>query len=169
MFEFRGQAVKACSRFWELRAASWEHYAELDKRIEVVRDRVVGADGRAATRVSMGLYEEALEDMVWTVSGDGNSAEGEEAEKGFVEKDGVDDVFEALRQRNVEDGILTDIGSRDRILWRFNPVRFTVVWSGEIIYTFNEALRRMEDRSSLYLAGGGTGACEVGGAVLLRG
>ena len=149
LFEFRGQAKHVLFLGGEqLR----EHYAELDKRIEVVRDRLLALT-TCCHKGFEGLYEEALEDMDWTVSGDGNSAEGEEAEKGFVEKGGCD-VFEALRQRNVEDGILTDMGrEQDFVALQSCPFYGRLV--GEIIYTFNEALRRMEDRSSLYLAGGG--------------
>jgi hypothetical protein len=69
-------------------------------------------------------------------------------------------VFEALRQRNVEEGILTDSG-RDQGYVAFQSCPFYGRLVGEIVYTFNDALRRMEGRTSYYIAGGDVGDVEV--------
>ena len=66
--------------------------------------------------------------------------------------DADDDVFETVRERNVAEGILTELG-RERAYVGFQscPLYGRVV--GEIIYTLNDALCRMQDRTSFYLMG----------------
>ena len=128
-----------------------EHYAELDKRVEAVRDRLLALT-KCCHKGFDGLYEEALEEIDWSASGDGDSVEGVE-EKKFIAGENGFDVFEAVRQRNVEDGILTDMG-REQGFVALQSCPFYGRLVGEIIYTFNDALRRMEDRTGFYVAGG---------------
>ena len=63
------------------------------------------------------------------------------------------DVYAAVRQRNVEEGVLTEAGSAEGfVAFRSCPFYGRVV--GEIVYTLNDALRRVEDRTPQYIAGG---------------
>ena len=62
-------------------------------------------------------------------------------------------MFEALRQRNVEQGILTDLG-RDQGYVAFRPSTFYGRFVSEIAYTLNDALRRMEGQTSFYIVDG---------------
>ena len=60
------------------------------------------------------------------------------------------DMFETLRQRNVEQGILTDFG-RGQGCAAFQPCPFYGRFMGEIAYTLNDALRRVEGLTSYYV------------------
>ena len=138
LFEFRGQVVK---HLFVLDAEGLQgHYGELNRRVEVVRDRLLNLTAYCHKGFD-GLFEEALEGV--DDPGDAGAEEGGEDHAG---------VFEALRQRNVDDGILTELG-RDRGYVGFQscPLYGRVV--GEIIYTLNDALRRMQDRTSYYVMG----------------
>ena len=77
-----------------------------------------------------------------------------EAESGVVGGRAADvDVFEALRQRNVEQDILTDFG-REQGFVAFQPCPFYGRFMSEIAYTLNDALRRMEGQTSYYVVDG---------------
>ena len=67
-----------------------------------------------------------------------------------VKPDSVD-VFEAVRQRNVEVGILTELG-REGGWVAFHPCPFYGRLIGEIACTLNDALRRLEGRTSFFVA-----------------
>ena len=63
------------------------------------------------------------------------------------------DAYESVRQRNVDEGILTEAGSAaGYVAFRSCPFYGRVV--GEIVFTLNDALRRVEDRTPQYIAGG---------------
>ena len=149
LFEFRGQAAKHVLVLEGGRLR--EHYTELDKRVEAVRDRLLALTN-CCYKGFDGLYEEALKEIDWSASGDGDAVEGVEEKKVISGEDGLD-VFEAVRQRNVENGILTDMG-REQGFVAFQSCPFYGRLVGEIIYTFNDALRRMEHRTGFYVAGG---------------
>lgn len=138
LFEFRGQVVKHLSVLGAegLRG----HYAELDRRVDVVRDRLLNLTDYCHKGFD-GKFEKALDGV--------EPSEGE-----GLEKAGEDDadVFEGVRQRNVDEGILTELGrARGYVGFQSCPLYGRVV--GEIIYTLNDALWRMQDRTSFYLMG----------------
>lgn len=63
------------------------------------------------------------------------------------------DVFDALRQRHVDQGILTAFG-RDQGCVAFQPSPFFGRFLGEIAYSLNDALRRLEGNTSYYVMSG---------------
>ena len=158
--DFRGQAVDHVLLLGgdDMQA----HYAELERRIQAVRDRVFdltaycnkGFDGR---------FQEALEGVegVAADGADGTAAAESTGKPGAegaavvgARPDDTDvDVFEALRRHNVEQGILTDLG-RDQGYVAFQPCVFYGRFMSEIAYTFNDALRRMEGQTSYYIVDG---------------
>ena len=61
-------------------------------------------------------------------------------------------VLDALRQGNVDEGIVTELGrERGYVGFQSCPLYGRVL--GEIIYTLNDALRRMQGRTSFYVMG----------------
>ena len=140
------------------------YYDELNGWIEKVRDRLVvlteycnkGFDGRlkdALEIVELSGWEgseKAPESERESVSPD-NASEVSDVEFG-VKPDSVD-VFEAVRQRNVEVGILTELG-REEGWVAFHPCPFYGRLIGEIACTLNDALRRLEGRTSFFVASG---------------
>ena len=159
---FRGQAVDhvLCLEGDDLNA----HYADLDSRIEEVRDRVFDLT-EYCNKGFDGQFREALEGVE---AADGAGAQGAaapetegmppaeapEASAAVVGARPADvDVFEALRQRNAEQGILTDFG-REQGCVAFQPCPFYGRFVSEIAYTLNDALRRMEGQTSYYIVDG---------------
>ena len=127
------------------------HYEELGMRIEVARDRLSALIG-SCNQVRDGLSEDVLEGMDWP------GAEILESEMANEQQRGVSgvndaDVFDAVRDQNVEEGILTDSG-REMGYVAFQPCSFYGRFLGEIIYVLNDALRRMERRTAVYIAAG---------------
>ena len=151
LFEFRGQVVKHLSVLGAegLRG----HYAELDWRVDVVRDRLLNLTD-CCHKGFDGEFEKALDGV--------EPSEGE-----GLEKAGEDDadVFEGVRQRNVDEGILTELG-RARGYVRVSVV--PVVRSscgGDHLHV--ERCLVAYARSDLFLLDGGRiGVCGDGGAVL---
>lgn len=149
LFEFRGQGVEHLVLLDDERLA--EYYGELNRLFEVIRDRVFvlveycnkGFDGH---------FEEALEIAErWTVEASEEAGDGSDALKAFGPLG--PDVYEAVRQRNLEDGVLTELGSEQGfVAFRSCPLYGRVV--SEIVYSLNDALRRVEDRTPQYIAGG---------------
>ena len=158
--DFRGQAL---DHVLSLEGDALQaHYAELDARIEDTRDRLFGLT-EYCNKGFDGQFREALEGMEPAAEGqegetepDGRSVQPATASAGEVvsgaKPDGTD-VFEALRRRNVEQGILTDFG-REQGCVAFQPCAFYGRFMSEIAYTLNDALRRMEGQTAYYIVDG---------------
>ena len=149
LFEFRGQGIEHLVLLDDDSLA--EHYGELKRRFEVVRDRVAGLV-EYCNKGFDGLFDEAQEIAAgWVAeSGDDASAGGQEM-KSFGPLG--PDVYASVRLRNVEEGVLTEAGGAEGyVAFRSCPFYGRVV--GEIVYTLNDALRRVEDRTPQYIAGG---------------
>ena len=149
LFEFRGQGVEHLALMDDDGLA--EHYGELKRRMEVIRDRVAGLV-EYCNKGFDGTFEEAQE-----VAEKWGAEAGEDASAGAQEMKSFGpmgpDVYESVRQRNVEEGVLTEAGSADGfVAFRSCPFYGRVV--GEVVYTLNDALRRVEDRTPQYIAGG---------------
>ena len=63
------------------------------------------------------------------------------------------DVFDAWRQRHFDQGILTEFG-RDEGCVAFQPSPFFGRFLGEVAYSLNDALRRLEGNTSYYVMSG---------------
>lgn len=159
---FRGQAVDHLLLLEgdDLNA----HYSDLDSRIAEVRDRVFRLTDYCNKGFD-GQFQEALEELepATTQMPQGSmeletqrreSGEDSEATSAVVGARPSDvDVFEALRQRNVEQGIITDFG-REQGCVAFKPCAFYGRFMSEVVYTLNDALRRMEGQTSYYVVDG---------------
>ena len=149
LFEFRSQGVEHLVLLDDERLTAY--YGELNSLFEVIRDRVFvlveycnkGFDGH---------FDDALEMAErWAVEASEEAGDGSDALKAFGPSG--PDVYEAVRQRNLEDGVLTEWGSEQGfVAFRSCPLYGRVV--GEIVYSLNDALRRLEDRTPQYVAGG---------------
>ena len=159
---FRGQAVDHVLLLED--ADLNAHYADLDGRIGKARDRVLRLTDYCNKGFD-GQFQEALEELepANTQMSQGSveletqrreAGEDSEATSGVVGARPADvDVFEALRQRNVEQGIITDFG-REQGCVAFKPCAFYGRFLSEIVYTLNDALRRMEGQTSYYVVDG---------------
>ena len=131
------------------------HYAEIDKRIEATREKMAvlieycnkGVEGR---------FKEGLEEMVLPEpGGQGEKSEKKEAAarapdlSDAARMDGAD-VFSTLRERHFKQGILTELG-RDQGCVAFLPLSFCGRFMGEIFYSLNDALRRLETQTSYFV------------------
>ena len=139
------------------------HYDELERRIEGTRDRLFDLTAYCNKGFD-GQFREALEGIeaaVPEVSTAPTEPEGRTthpaiwSEAAIAPGDRPDeaDVFEALRRRNVEQGILTDFG-REQGCVAFLPCPFYGRFMSEIAYTLNDALRRMEGQTAYYIVDG---------------
>ena len=139
------------------------HYEELERHIEGTRDRLLDLTAYCNKGFD-GQFREALEGMeaaVPEVSTAPTEPEGGTAhpaissEAAVVSGGRADelDVFEVLRRRNVEQGILTDFG-REQGCVAFQPCPFYGRFMSEIAYTLNDALRRMEGQTAYYVVDG---------------
>ena len=159
--EFRGQALEHVIALDSeaLRA----HYGELERRIEATRDRLFDLTAYCNKGFD-GQFGEALEGIAADeVEAPGASPEpvGETVQPAsslesavvLDEGPGDADAFEALRRRNVEQGIMTDFG-RDQGCVAFQPCPFYGRFMSEIAYTLNDALRRMEGQTAFYIVDG---------------
>ena len=162
--DFRGQALDhVLSLAGEALQA---HYAELNARIEDTRDRLFGLT-EYCNKGFDGQFREALEGIEPTAAEAAEApAASAEPDSGTVQsaiastgavvsgarQDGAD-VFEALRRRNAEQGILTDFG-REQGCVAFQPCPFYGRFMSEIAYTLNDALRRMEGQTAYYIVDG---------------
>ena len=99
-----------------------------------------------------GLFDDAQEMAGQWVAGAGDDAGGASREMKSFGPLGPDS-YDSVRQRNLDEGVLTEAGSAEGfVAFRSCPFYGRVV--GEIVYTLNDALRRVEDRTPQYIAGG---------------
>jgi len=147
LFEFRDQSIDQLLAFDD--DALEAHYGELGRRCEVVRDRVQALIEYCNKGFDR-LLDEALE-MAEKWAGQKPGEDAQTAMKAFGPLG--PDVYEAVRQRNVDEGVLTEQGSQQGyVAFKSCPFYGRVV--GEIVYTFNEALRRVEGRNAQYIQEG---------------
>ena len=149
LFHFRGRGVEQLMVFDDDELQS--HYDELKKSFELVRDRL-----QVLTTYCNKGFDRLLDDA-------SEIAEGWAAELSQGREEGLPemkafgplgpDAYEAVRQRNVEEGILTESG-REQGYVAFKSCPFYGRVVGEIIYTLNDALRRVEGRIPLYIQEG---------------
>ncbi len=139
------------------------YYGELDECIEKVRDTLV-ALSEYCNKGFDGEFAEVLENV--DLSGSEGSEELPAGETESVQPgDSSDvsaavavekpkgDVFEAVRKISVEQGILTELGRAEGWV-AFHPCPFYGRFVGEIVYSFNDALLRVEGRTSFFIARG---------------
>ena len=149
LFDFRGQGVEHLVLMDDESLAG--HYGELKRRMEVIRDRVAGLV-EYCNKGFDGLFDEAREMAEQWVAGTSDDAADVSQEMKSFGPLGPD-TYEAVRQRNLDEGVLTEAGSLEGfVAFRSCPFYGRVV--GEIVYTLNDALRRVEDRTPQYIAGG---------------
>ena len=149
LFEFRGQGVEHLVLMDDDGVA--EHYGELKRRFEIIRDRVAGVV-EYCNKGFDGSFEDAQEIAArWVAETGEEAAAGAQEMKSFGPLG--PDVYATVRQRNLEEGVLTEAGNAEGfVAFRSCPFYGRVV--GEIVYTLNDALRRVEDRTPQYIAGG---------------
>ena len=143
------------------------HYAELDRLIEATRDKLADLTDYC-NKGFEGRFREALEGIEPAAQSEpGASDDSGEPEPSAVQPSGPSetyaaaavartvgvDVFDALRQRHFEQGILTEFG-RDQGCVAFQPSPFFGRFLGEVAYTLNDALRRLEGNTSYYVMSG---------------
>ena len=125
------------------------HYAELDRLIEATRDKLAGLT-EYCNKGFEGRFREALEGIEPAASTVPDTSEESGERSGGTA--GMD-VFDALRQRHFDQGILTEFG-RDQGCVAFQPSPFFGRFLGEIAYSLNDALRRLEGNTSYYVMSG---------------
>lgn len=164
--ELRDQGVELVASVGVARLQA--HYAELDRLIEAARDKVAGLIDYCH-KGTTGRFREALEGIEPdTASGaSGTSDESSLLEPASVQPSGSSDthiaaataravgtdVFETLRQRHFDQGIVTEFG-HDQGYVAFQPSPFFGRFLGEIAYSLNDALRRLEGNTSYYVMSG---------------
>ena len=127
------------------------HYGELDRRVEAVRDRLValttycnrGFDGRLDEALQ-GIEEPTAEGAEGDVQS-GTSEEPGDAPDTSAAGPEADDVFELVRQRHLDAGVLTESGCKEGWV-AIRPCPFYGRLMGEILCTLNDALMRVEGR-----------------------
>ena len=149
LFDFRGKAVQHLMMLDD--DGLQEHYGELNRRFEAVRDRLMALTDYC-NKGYEGLFDEALAVADgWAEAGAVEGGEEAAAMKAFGPLG--PDAYETVRQRNLEEGVLTQAGrEQGYVAFQACPLYGRVV--GEIVYTFNDALRRLEGRTPQYIAAG---------------
>ena len=143
------------------------HYGELDRLIEAARDKLTDLTAYCNQGFE-GRFREALEDLgpVATGTPDTSDESGEPETAAVQPSDssgiyaaaaaartaGID-VFGTLQQRHFDQGILTEFG-RDQGCVAFQPSPFFGRFLGEIAYSLNDALRRLEGNTAYYVMSG---------------
>ena len=145
LFHFRGLAVERLMILDDDQLQA--HNGELNMRFEVVRDRL------AAVTAYCNKGFERLMDEAEEMAEKWGKELSEDKENGGPDAKlfgpSGPDVYETVRQQNREEGVLTEMGSNEGyVAFRSCPLYGRVV--GEIVYTLNDALRRVEDRTGLY-------------------
>ena len=143
------------------------HYAELDRLIEAARDKLAALT-TYCNKGFEGRFKDALEGIEPAVSTVPDAPdESSEREATAVQpsdsahtyvaaaaaKAVSPDVFDTLRQRHFDQGILTEFG-RDQGCVAFQPSPFFGRFLGEVAYSLNDALRRLEGNTSYYVMSG---------------
>ena len=143
------------------------HYSELELLIEAARDRL-GVLIQYCHKGSAGRFREALEGGESDSRSGGSDASEEsgaretgqlpateplDGDVGAAVADTTANAFDALRQRHLEQGILTELG-RDQACIAFQPSQFFGRFLGEIAYSLNDALRGLEGNTSYYVMSG---------------
>ena len=134
------------------------HYAGLDKLIEATRDKLLGLT-EYCNKGFEGHFGEALESIEPAAANTPETADGQPADSSeaylaaAAAKTTGMDVFDALRQRQFSQGILTEFG-RDQGCVAFQPSSFYGRFLGELVYSLNDALRRLEGNTSYYVISG---------------
>ena len=149
LFEFRDRAIDQLLVFDD--DALEAHYDALNRRAELVRDRLQALIEYCNKGFDR-LLDEALKKAEEWVEQKSDAGENGLPEMKAFGPLGPD-VYEVVRQRNLEEGVLTEQGSEQGyVAFRACPFYGRVV--GEIVYTFNEALRRVEGRTPQYIREG---------------
>ena len=142
------------------------HYGELDERMEKARDKLValteycnrGFDGKMEE--ALGSLEAAGQQGLdasekQAPTGDESGIDSEDVSEAAADRatPEVGEIFEAVRQRSVKAGIMTDTGWKEGWV-PLRPCSFYGRFMSEIILTLNDALRRVEGRTWYYIVGG---------------
>ena len=143
------------------------HYAELDRLIEAARDKLADLTDYC-NKGFEGRFREALEGIepgaatvpdVPDTPGEPEAADVQPLDSSdtyvaaTAARTAGTDVFDALRQRHFDQGVLTEFG-RDQGCVAFQPSPFFGRFLGEIAYSLNDALRRLEGNTSYYVMSG---------------
>lgn len=149
LYGFRSQAADHLLLFEGDRLKA--HYGELDRRVEAVRDRLValttycnrGFDGRLEEALE-GIEPDAEEGMEADAPPETAEEPSEAPGKTAAASEDAD-VFEVVRQRHVQGGVLTDSGCKEGWV-ALRPCPFYGRLMGELVFTLNDALMRLEGR-----------------------
>ena len=140
------------------------YYGELEQLIEAARDRLAALI-RYCHQGSGGRFKEALEGSGPGAASGAAGTSDESRETGAAaipasESPASDvvaaiagttaGIFDALRQRHFEQGILTEFG-RDQACVAFQPSQFFGRFLGELTYSLNDALLRLEGNTAYYI------------------
>ena len=144
------------------------HYGELEQCMEKVRDQLVvlteycnkGFDGKLEEALgSLGATDQGGPDRSGkrVANGEERVVHSEEVSEvptgGGEARSDIDEVFEAVRQRSVKAGIMTEVGWKEGWV-PLRPCPFYGRFMSEIILTLNDALRRVEGRTWYHIVGG---------------
>ena len=166
--EVRGQGADLVASVGVARLQA--HYTELERLVEAARDRLTALTDYCNQGFE-GRFREALEGIepgtstVPDASGEPETAAGQPSDSSdtyvaaAAARTAGMDVFDALRQRHVDQGILTAFG-RDQGCVAFQPSPFFGRFLGEIAYSLNDALRRLEGNTSYYVMSGDGGTLQ---------
>lgn len=146
LVEFRGVGVDHLMA-WDDEGVN-RYYGELKRRMEVVRDRLE-ALMECCNEGYDGQMDEALKvAQTWVSQKAGDGEDSSADMNGSGPPPG--DVYAAIRQRNVDAKVLTELGSEEGYV-AFRPCPYYGRVVGEIVYLFNDALRRVEGRTAQYI------------------
>ena len=161
--EVRGQGAELVPTVGVARLQA--HYGELNRLIEAARDRLNGVIDYC-DKGSTGRFREALEGLEvaeatpdatedsgeWKTTVAQPSDELQDSSNATTTQAQVDgpEIFDAARQRHFDQGILTEYG-RDQGCVAFQPTPFFGRFLGEIAFSLNDTLQRLEGNTSYYV------------------
>ena len=163
--EVRGRGAELVASIGVARLQA--HYTELERLVEAARDKLAALTDYCNQGFE-GRFREALEGIepAGQAEPEASDESGEPETEAGQPSDSSDayvaaaaarttgmDVFDALRQRHMDQGILTEFG-RDQGCVAFQPSPFFGRFLGEIAYSLNDALRRLEGNTSYYVMSG---------------